>query len=158
MYYSGTSFGRTFHSAFTARLVVSDLYPVIFATLLEDDPPFVVKFLWIKSIGLSKKAPLCCLWRSPEIKSEQESIPVGCVQTSAVASTPGSIPYPWIPNPPFRYSTPSPDTLPYPWIPKVPPKGHGTRHLEGTWDQRYPTPSPNGQTDTCENITFLCGR
>ena len=43
MYYSGTFFGRTPHSAFTARLVVSDLYPVIFATLLEDHPPFVVK-------------------------------------------------------------------------------------------------------------------
>ena len=33
MYYSGTSFGWTLHSAFTVRLVVSDLYPVIFATL-----------------------------------------------------------------------------------------------------------------------------
>ena len=111
MYYSGTFFGRTLHSAFTARLVVSDLYPVIFATLLGGHPPFVVKFLWIKSIGLSKKAPLCCLWRSPEIKSEQESIPVGCVQTSAVASTPGSIPLDtepslWILYPVPRYPTP----------------------------------------------------
>ena len=58
MYYSRTSFGRTLHSAFTARLVVSDLYPVIFATLLEGHLPFGAKFLWIKSIGLSKKVPL----------------------------------------------------------------------------------------------------
>ena len=33
-------------------------------------------------------------------------------------------------------------------------KGHGKRDLEGTWHQRYPTLS-HGQTNTCENITFL---
>ena len=37
-------------------------------------------------------------------------------------------------------------TYPTPW------KGHGTRDQEGTWHERYPTPC--GQINTCENITF----
>ena len=38
---------------------------------------------------------------------------------------------------------------------EVAQKGSGTRDtlpLEGTWYKAYPTPSPDEQTDACENI------
>ena len=60
-----------------------------------------------------------------QLHCKQDSIPVGCVPTAKVASTPGGVP-------------------PYPTPPRYPTPGYPTPHipypLERTWDQRYPTP------------------
>ena len=82
--------------------------------------------------------------------TQQDSIPVGYVPTTAVAST-GEGVYTVSP----RYTT---AWIPAPfWLPYLHPQGeHGTRDLKGTSYQKYPP--PREQPDASENITFPCGR
>ena len=57
--------------------------------------------------------------------------------------------HPHLPIPPTPWIPYTPDTLlRTPLHPIFPPP-------ERTWYQGYPNPPPHGQTDTCENITFL---
>ena len=75
--------------------------------------------VFIISVSEPQKSGKLFRLENLQLHCKQDSIPVGCVPTAKVASTPGwgstPIPYPQIP---------------YSWIPYP---------LERTWDQRYPT-------------------
>ena len=103
-------------------------------------------------------------WKS----EQQESIPIGCVPPTLVATTRCQY-CSWgrydifIPPGMPTYLVYLPPVIPTLWVPTPldtypPQKGPGTRDTyppEGTWDQRYIFPGRDlEQTDISENITF----
>ena len=110
---------------------------------------FFLKYLWwsIKPSVIGARPvhvyyTVIFLCRTTET-NQTRSIPVGCVPTAEVASTPG-----WGVDPYPRY--------PSPGYPTPPPKGHGTRD---TTPPRKDLVSgipyhPDRVTDNCENINF----